>query len=332
MDHEERRRRRLKRREQQKRERADRTDHGGASARKDRTRPAIEAQLEETIEEERVLRRSELVLMRREFDSEEAVQAFIDSEPYKEELRAVESTFNLEEKAQDLMFNALLAVRFEDAMKIASDAIQMDPDCVDARLVLAIGVTEDPDEYVDLLYRAAWAGERWLGEEYFEECRGKFWAIATTRPYMRALYQLGVSLLATGVDEDEDEGIAVLKDMLELNPDDDQGARLFLMAVYLRRGDLEAARELFSSYPDDLTSSGMWARVLERVLAGDEEGAAARLELAQQWSPNVLPRLLVETETVGEEPGDDDEFAGWLLWYVVAEHPTLRAWLAEQSS
>lgn len=331
MDHEERRRRRLRRREQQKRERAERSDRGGAQVRKERARPTIEAQLEETIEEERALRRSELVLMRREFDSEEDVQAFMDSPPYHEELRNVEATFNLEEKAQDRMFDALLAIRFEDAMKIAAEAIQIDPDCVDARLVLAIGVTEDPDEYVDLLYRAAWAGERWLGEEYFEECRGKFWAIATTRPYMRALYQLGVSLLATGVDEDEEEGVAVLKDMLELNPDDDQGARLFLMAVYLRRSELDPVRDLFEAYPDDLTSAGMWARVMERVLASDLVGAEERLELAQQWSPMVLPRLLVAEETIGEEPGDDDEFAGWLLWYVVAEHATLRQWLEEHA-
>lgn len=321
MDPSERRERRNKRREVRRRQQRDRRSSGDADP---GLPPPADSESIETLREERRLRRQEVVLARHAFEHDEELEAFLDAEEFRREIDEVEKEFNLEEKAQELMFQALLSPTFEQALGLAEQAIRLDPDCVDARLILAAALTNDTEEYLDLLYRAVWAGERWLGEEYFEECKGRFWTVATTRPYMRALYQLGVTLMRIS---EEAEAVGVFEEMLELNPDDDQGARLFLMALFLSRNELEPVRALFEQYADDLTASAIWARLLERILADDEVGARGRLELARQWSPKVEAVLTGVAKVVDREPRDDDELAAFLMHAVVESHPRIGVWL-----
>ena len=55
--------------------------------------------------------------------------------------------------------------------------------------------------------------------------KGDFWSFIETRPYMRAKAQLTDELWAAGFAE---ESIKHYKDMIELNPNNNQGVRYIL--------------------------------------------------------------------------------------------------------
>lgn len=64
--------------------------------------------------------------------------------------------------------------------------------------------------------------ERDLGPDFFRDHRGHFWSMIETRPYMRARSGLTAALVRAGRRE---EAIEHLEDMLDLNPNDNQGLR-----------------------------------------------------------------------------------------------------------
>jgi tetratricopeptide (TPR) repeat protein len=92
-------------------------------------------------------------------------------------------------------------------------------------------LAEASDEKALALYRkGVEAGERALRKETFEIEAGHFWGLLETHPYMRARAGLAQSLWNCGR---HDEAIAHWRDMLRLNPQDDQGIRYVLGARLL---------------------------------------------------------------------------------------------------
>ena len=89
----------------------------------------------------------------------------------------------------------------------------------------------------------------YVGLDYFrEEDAGLFWGLLETRPYMRARAGLAQALWTSG---DRDEAIAHYREMLRLNPGDNQGLRYVLAAALLEIGDDEALQELLKAYDQD---------------------------------------------------------------------------------
>ncbi len=98
--------------------------------------------------------------------------------------------------------------------------------------------------------------------------------------------------------------------MLELNPNDNQGIREVLLAIYLTRADLDGARRLFDRYEKDGSAAFRWSRILERHISGDEAKAVTLLAEARKDNAFVepyltgakrLPRSLPEYYSPGEE-------------------------------
>ncbi len=75
-----------------------------------------------------------------------------------------------------------------------------------------------------------------MGKETFGEDIGDFWAISETRPYMRAPLGLAQCLYAVGRKE---EAAAHYREMLRLNPNDDQDVRDLLAVCLLEIGQDE---------------------------------------------------------------------------------------------
>jgi tetratricopeptide (TPR) repeat protein len=65
---------------------------------------------------------------------------------------------------------------------------------------------------------------------------------------MRARPGLAGALLKLG---DDDAAISHFRDMLKLNPNDNQGIRYVLAGCLLRRGDEAALKELLAAYEDE---------------------------------------------------------------------------------
>ena len=119
--------------------------------------------------------------------------------------------------ALDLALDAMEANSEAEARKLAKQALRLDPDCVDALLVMADLEARNERQLIEGLQKAVAAGERSLGRKFIEENSGHFWVLLDTRPYMRALQLLGDALRGEGINLD---AIKVFERMLELNPND----------------------------------------------------------------------------------------------------------------
>jgi tetratricopeptide (TPR) repeat protein len=197
------------------------------------------------------------------------------------------------DEAQQLAFDAMEAESEAQARKLAKRALRLDPDCVDALVVMNDLDAPTTREMIAGLQQAVAVGERSLGAQFIRENTGHFWMLIETRPYMRAMEQLARLLFAEGLNLD---AIRVYERMLELNPNDNQGVRDPLLGAYLCADDLEGAGKLLKKYKDDAGANIAWGRVLERFLAGDPSGAAVALKTARQAN------LFLELYMTGKKP------------------------------
>jgi tetratricopeptide (TPR) repeat protein len=186
--------------------------------------------------------------------------------------------------AQDLMYEAFEA---QGARRVAlgREALAISPDCADAYLLLAEETASSLEEGLELLEQGAAAGERALGPEPFEEDVGYFWGLIETRPYMRARAALAETLWALGRRE---EAVAHQRELLRLNPNDNQGVR-YRQAEYLlaleRYEELEA---LFSAYEDDAAAAFAYTRALAAFRRqGDTPEAKRLLAEAREQNPHA---------------------------------------------
>ena len=222
---------------------------------------------------------------------------------------AIEQT-PTERLAWECVYQAWEAGSQEEANGFFQDALRLDPDNVEARLWAARSVGErDETKALSMLRDTVTLAERQIGPEAFEELRGEFWGFVETRPYMRARVELARLLVDLC---EEQEAIGHFQELLELNPDDNQGLRYELLPLFLFLRRAADARALLSRYPDEASAFFAWGRVLERYQAAGPEAAAAALPAAR--SENGLAedylseRLEIPTELPGYySPGDENE-------------------------
>ena len=191
--------------------------------------------------------------------------------------------------AQELMWDAmdLVARDPQESARLCREALQRYPDCVDALAMLAELECERTIDYVEGLRQAVEAGRRDLGAAFFKRERGYFWGLIETRPFMRAMAQLAFALLDWGTPERIDEAIEVFEEMLELNPEDNQGVRDWLAGCYLARKRYGDAADLFGRYPEDWLAAPAWARVLLAFVTEGETRAIDLLGEVRDRNPHV---------------------------------------------
>lgn len=244
-------------------------------------------------------------------------------------------------EAQELMWDALEVV-YEDpgaAEQLCHKALGIYPDCTDALTMLAELECALLCDYVTRMREAIAAGRRDLGPKCFKEGQGHFWGILETRPFMRALAQLSMALLEWGIDEAVDEAIEIQEEMLELNPNDNQGVRDWLAGCYLARKRYDDAEALFARYPDDWLSTPAWARVLHAYLTDGTERAVELLAEARERNPHVEQYLTgrkrrPRNRPAAYSPGDKSEaiYCANVLWEAWKKHPKAKKWLKEISN
>ena len=213
------------------------------------------------------------------------------------------------EEAKQIAFDAMEAETEAQARKLAKRALRLDPDCVDALVVMTNLQARNPHEMIAGLQGAVAAGERSLGDKFIRQNKGHFWLLLDTRPYMRALQALAEAFRGAGINLDAIQGF---EKMLELNPNDNQGVRDPLLGLYLETGDLKGAGRLLKKYKEDVSANFEWARVLERFLAGDLDGAGRALTAARKANRH-LELFLTQKESLPKElpemysPGSEEE-------------------------
>jgi tetratricopeptide (TPR) repeat protein len=217
------------------------------------------------------------------------------------------------EQAQELIYKALEATG-PRRLKLAHQALAVSADCADAYVLLA-EATADPRAARRLYEQGVQAGERALGPEVFAEGVGHFWGILETRPYMRARHGLADVLWVLG---ERQAAIGHLRDMLRLNPGDNQGLRYMLANWLLTVGDDAALDRLWAQYPDEISASWLYTRALALFRrAGAGRQADAALTQALEANPFVPPYLLGARPVPKQLPtyiglGDEDEAVAYL--------------------
>ncbi len=205
------------------------------------------------------------------------------------------------DKAQDIIYDALERATARSRMALARKALAITPLCADAYCILA-EEARSVEETRDLYARGVEAGELALGRKGFKEYAEHFWGFLETRPYMRARAGLAGALLKLG---DEDAAIGHYRDMLKLNPGDNQGIRYVLMGCLLRRGDEAGLKELLAAYEDEGSAHWLYTRALLAFREGRvSENEVVRL-VKDAWSANEhVPGILAGTASPVVSEGD----------------------------
>lgn len=233
--------------------------------------------------------------------------------------------------AQDLMYEAFEA-QGARRVALAREALEISPDCADAYLLLAEETASSVEEARELLEQGVAAGERALGPEPFEEDFGHFWGILETRPYMRARAALAETLWAL---DRREEAVEHQRELLRLNPNDNQGLRYRQAEWLLWLERYEKLDELFAAYEDDGAAAFTYTKALATFRRqGDSAEARRLLEEGRELNPHVpaylsgrkrLPKRLPDYVGFGDDSEAVDYAAGAAaLWGSV---PGALAWL-----
>jgi tetratricopeptide (TPR) repeat protein len=219
------------------------------------------------------------------------------------------------DRAQNLIYDAWEAGSAKQRVALAKEALRISPLCADAYVLLAEHAAPGSSEQLEYYRHGVEAGEAALGAAAFEEDVGHFWGLLETRPYMRARFGLAQALWMQGR---RDEALAHLRDMLRLNPNDNQGVR-YVLAAYLLEADRdEDLAALLKEYEEDGTAAWTYTKALAAFRrTGDSEESRRRLAEAIAGNPHVPAYLLRERKMPRSLPayitfGGEDEAIAYM--------------------
>lgn len=264
------------------------------------------------VPDRRAMERTQLDIQRmideHDFGSMDELQEFLNQSVVGKEIPHQGEMTPLEQ-AQDVVYQAFEA-RGRKQIQLVRKALKICPDCADAHVLLAERCS-DIEKTRNYYAEGVAAGERALGEKFFEEESGHFWGILQTRPYMRARFGLAQCLEELG---DLDEAVHHYRELLRLNPNDNQGVRHALLPSLLTIDADEEAAELLKLHKDDkVFAIWCYARAL---LTFRQKGdtATARHHLKKAMDVNgYVPKYLLGYEEMPEfppsdySPGSEDE-------------------------
>ena len=187
------------------------------------------------------------------------------------------------DQAQGLMYDAWDNTDPKQRIALAQKALNISPLCADAFNLLAEEHAKTQDEVLTYYRKAVEAGQQALGPDGFKEYAGHFWGFLETRPYMRARAGLGEALWITG---EKDAAIDNFREMLELNPGDNQGIRYVLAAKLLDIGRMSELKSLLDKCADEFSADIQYTRALVAYFE-DAENAKELAELAWETNQHV---------------------------------------------
>ena len=264
------------------------------------------------VTDRRALEKTQLDIQRmidaQDFGSMDQLQEFLNQNVVGKEIPHPGEMTPLEQ-AQDMVYQAFEA-RGRKQVQLVRKALEICPDCADAYVLLAER-SSDIEQARDYYAEGMAAGERVLGEEFFQEDSGHFWGILQTRPYMRARLGLAQCLEELG---DINEAVRHYRELLRLNPNDNQGVRHMLLPCLLEmNADDEVSELLKKNKGDEVLASWCYTRAL---LTFRQKGdiTIARKHLRKAIDVNkYVPKYLLEYEEMpdflpsGYSPGSEGE-------------------------
>jgi tetratricopeptide (TPR) repeat protein len=292
------------------------------------------ASREEEVGLEKVMASLSQIFGGKDFLSDAELDALLDSKMASGEIPPSLALDPLDE-AQSLVYEAWNS-EGPHKIELARRALDLSKDCADAYIILAQEDAKGKEARLDLYKKAMDAGKRALDPALFKKSVGKFWEIMETRPYMRARLGLAESQWELGR---KDEALEHLRDLMRLNPADDQGVRYILLQCLLESGADEELGALLDRYGKDTSPEIRYTHALwlfRRQGPGAE--ANARLKVALQANPHVPAYLLKKKKLSQRAPsaakeGSEEEAEAYAGGAADAWQKTLGAldWLSSRS-
>jgi tetratricopeptide (TPR) repeat protein len=239
------------------------------------------------------------------------------------------------DKAQALLDKAREASSSKRRVQLAETALEMYPDSSDAYLILA-EESDNENDARSYLKEGIAAGKRELGELFFEENKGDFWGLHETRPYIRICKSYAESCWFGG---DTKEAAQILEHMLELNTEDNTGARYLLAAVYLYSNQLDQAEQLLEEYgKGDAATAFAYDQI---ILEYKKNGITSQLKMLYRVARGVnkhVPDYLLGLKRLPHNlpdfvgMGDSEEAIAYVIMHsrLWASAPDLLKWMLKQ--
>ena len=236
-------------------------------------------------------------------------------------------------KAQNLVWDAWELEYAEDRIELANQALKLDKNCADAYNLLAADKAKNYLEVLNYYIKAIKVSKESLGKE-FEEFKGAFWGFHQTRPYMRAMNGLANTYLHSNQIQ---KAIDTWKEMLELNPNDNQGVRYSLITALLSVKKYKDVEKLIKDYKDDASAAWLYSKAYLFFNQKNKKPLATKaLVKAMLFNPYVPLYSFGLREMPDELPeyvgmGDENEAIDYVdsSIYLWGENKKALTWLAD---
>ena len=228
------------------------------------------------------------LLQTQDFKSEADLRKFMDSVVGKQIPSFPNEALSFQEQAQDLVFEAYELPPTKAKLNIEK-ALQLDSNCIEAYEFL--GSLENSAEIASAFYEKGIAiGRQVFGGKYLDEHKGAFWGFHETRPFMRCLQHYSDCLYAMGRVKD---CVLVLEEMIELNPNDNQGVRDQLLLYLIELDERKKFEKYTKMFKDDSMAFPLFNRALFTFKTeGETENANKQLQKALKQNKFVATKLL----------------------------------------
>lgn len=159
--------------------------------------------------------------------------------------------FIKEEQSDDLLFEAYDEPIKSRAIRLAKQALEINPDNIDAENFITkfeTNTIKKLGKYKETLDKEQAKLEK---EDLFnKENIGIFWGLIETRPYMRTKHCYMLTLMELGR---YTEAIKQGEELLKLCENDNQGIRYLIMGLYAVLERFEECEKIYNKYSDDST-------------------------------------------------------------------------------
>ena len=159
--------------------------------------------------------------------------------------------FIKKEQSDDLLFEAYDEPIKTKAIKLAKQALELNPSNIDAENFITKHETNTIKrlkKYEETLNKEKANLEK---ENFFDEDNiGIFWGLIGTRPYMRTKHSYMLTLMELGR---YTEAIKQGEELLELCENDNLGIRYLIIGLYTVHEKFDKAEEIYNKYPEDST-------------------------------------------------------------------------------
>jgi tetratricopeptide (TPR) repeat protein len=236
---------------------------------------------------EKDMRDIQQAITERGVETEEELRQFLAELNENQDLLSSHQPTSPRDLAQDKLYEAYESTGWK-RKRLIHEALAIYPNSPDAYLLMAEDAKTAHEEF-QIYHQAVIAGEQDLGVEFFRENRGHFWMMTETRPYMRAKENLARIQYKMGA---RDDAIANYEELLELNPNDNQGIRYTLLTAYLDIEQYDKAKELMDRFNEENTASFQFNQVLIHYFnEGISSKTKSLLKQAESHNPYVKDYL-----------------------------------------